>query len=107
MMARRLPIVDVDEATDLGGTVAEVRRSGIPRLVRLRGEDAALLVPLPKDVKRKKGNPREERPTPEEVERSRAGIEAAAGAWKDIDAEALKQELRRQRDVSTRPPVDL
>jgi len=46
-------------------------------------------------------------PTEAEIARSRAGIEAAAGTWKEIDTEALKSELRRQRDVVTRPPVQL
>lgn len=46
-------------------------------------------------------------PTPEEVERSRAGILAAAGTWKDFDAEAFKAYIYERRRTSSRPPVEL
>jgi hypothetical protein len=46
-------------------------------------------------------------PTIEEVARSKAGILASAGSWKDVDAEALKAYIRERRDASSRPPVRL
>lgn len=46
-------------------------------------------------------------PTPEEIERSRAGIRESAGGWPDIDAEAFKAYIRERRRTSSRPPVEL
>jgi len=37
-------------------------------------------------------------------EKARAGMRAAAGAWKDIDAEALKEYIYRAREEGSRPP---
>ncbi len=37
---------------------------------------------------------------PEQV---RAGIEAAAGSWSDVDGEALKEMIYRAREEGTRP----
>lgn len=47
------------------------------------------------------------RPSPEEVERSRAGIRDAAGSWRDIDANAFKAYIRERRRTANRPPVKL
>ena len=35
------------------------------------------------------------------------GMRAAAGSWKDIDAEALKADIRRWREVGSREPSAL
>ena len=40
-------------------------------------------------------------------EAARAGIRAAAGSWKEIDAEAFKAYIRQRRRASSRPPVQL
>lgn len=37
-------------------------------------------------------------------ERARAGMRAAAGAWKGMDAEAFKEYVYRGREEGTRPP---
>jgi hypothetical protein len=42
-------------------------------------------------------------PTEAEISRSKAGIQAAMGSWTDVDTETLKQELRNQREIVTRP----
>ncbi len=47
------------------------------------------------------------RPTPEETERSRAGIREAAGSWRDIDTDAFKAYIRERRWTGSRPPVEL
>jgi hypothetical protein len=47
------------------------------------------------------------RPSPGEVERSRAGVREAAGSWRDIDADALKAYIRERRQTANRPPVEL
>lgn len=46
-------------------------------------------------------------PTPEEAAASRDGIREAAGAWKDVDAEAFKRYIAERRRSSSRPPVRL
>ncbi len=46
-------------------------------------------------------------PSPEQVARSIAGIEKAVGAWKNIDAEALKAYIRERRRTANRPPMQL
>ena len=35
---------------------------------------------------------------------ARAGMRAAAGAWRDIDTEAMKAYIYRAREEGTRPP---
>jgi len=50
---------------------------------------------------------RARRPSPEEVERSRAGIREAAGSWRDFDADAFKAYIRERRRTANRPPVEL
>lgn len=47
------------------------------------------------------------RPTPEKIERSRAGIREAAGSWRDIDTDAFKAYIRERRRTGSRPPVEL
>ena len=46
-------------------------------------------------------------PASNEIERSIAGIRAAAGTWRDIDAEAFKSYVAERRRTSSRPPVGL
>ena len=102
--ARAIELADID---DLVALVDEVRRSRRPRILRQNGQDVAVLAPTAA-VRRSRTTPRHLRPpTAAEVARSRAGIQSAAGSWKDVDAEALKEDLRRQRDIVTRPPVEL
>lgn len=47
------------------------------------------------------------RPTPGEIERSRAGIREAAGSWRDIDVDAFKAYVRERRRTASRPSVEL
>lgn len=46
-------------------------------------------------------------PSPDSVERSIAGIRAAAGSWKDVDIEGFRADLAERRRVHTRLPVKL
>jgi hypothetical protein len=102
--ARTIELTDID---DLAALVEEVRRSRHPRILRRNGEDVAVLMPTTMPGSGRARVTRLRPPTAAEVARSRAGIEAAVGTWNDIDTEALKRNLRRQRDVRTRPPVEL
>jgi hypothetical protein len=100
--------IDVADVGDLGTLVEEIRRSRTPRILRRDGEDVAVLMPLTGTPGRSGGGRRHLRPpTAGEIARSRAGIRDAAGLWQDIDAEKLKDELRHQRAVVTRSPVEL
>lgn len=36
-----------------------------------------------------------------------AALEAAAGSWQDVDADALIKQIYASRTVTTRPPVEL
>lgn len=51
--------------------------------------------------------PTVQRPSPEEVERSRAGVRETAGSWRDIDADAFKVYIRERRRTANHPPVEL
>jgi len=106
-MAVEPAIREIEEGSDLAALVDEVRRSQRPTVLRQHGEDVAILLPARGARRSTRRSSRLRPPTEAEVARSLAGIEAAAGTWKDIDTEALKSELRRQRDVVTRPPVEL
>jgi hypothetical protein len=86
--------IDVADVGDLGTLVEEIRRSRTPRILRRDGEDVAVLMPLTGTPGRSGGG-------------GPAGIRDAAGLWQDIDAEKLKDELRHQRAVVTRSPVEL
>ena len=47
-------------------------------------------------------------PTPDEVERSRAGTRAGAGSWRGlVDADAFKAYLAKRRRIKTRSRVRL
>lgn len=52
-------------------------------------------------------DPMSRRPSPEQVARSLAGIRQAAGAWNDIDAEALNAYIRERRRTANRSPVQI
>jgi hypothetical protein len=100
--------IDIADIADLGTLVEEIRRSRTPRILRHDGEDVAVLMPLTGTPGPSGGRGRRlPPPTAGEIARSQAGIRAAAGSWKDIDVEKLKDELRHQRGVVTRSPVEL
>ena len=107
-MASEVRTIDIADVGDLGTLVEEIRRSRTPRILRHDGEDVAVLMPLATPAQRSGARGSRLRPpTAEEIARSQAGIKKAAGSWQDIDAERLKDELRRQRAIVTRPPVEL
>jgi hypothetical protein len=106
-MASHAPGIELADISDLADLVDEVRRSRRPCTLRQGGQDVAVLVPVPTPRARPARVNRPRPPTAEEIARSRAGIEASAGTWKDVDVDALQRELRRQRDVTTRPAVEL
>jgi hypothetical protein len=76
----------------------EVRAGRGPRVLRRDGEDVAVVTPLPGPKKRRKGRTLSK----EDYEAFRS----AAGGWKDIDTDALIENIYESRRISTRP-VDL
>ena len=107
-MASQARTIDISDVGDLGILVEEIRISQTSRILRRDGEDVAILTPLTRTAKPRDGRVgRPRAPTKREVADSRAAIRSAAGSWQDIDVEKLKDELRRQRAVATRPSVDL
>ncbi len=106
-MAEELKSIDVSNHPELLNLAEEVRATREPRLLLRDGEDLALLIPVTNRPRTTAASAGRRSPSPEEVARSRAGIEAAAGSWSGIDAEALKSYIRERRDASSRPPVHL
>jgi hypothetical protein len=106
-VGKELRSIDISNVPDLVRIAEEVRRTGEPRLLRRDSEDVALLMPVAARPVRARSAVARRPPSPEEVARSRTGIEAAAGSWKDVDADALKAYIRERRDASSRPPVRL
>ncbi len=95
-MAEHIDISDVPEILRLA---EEVRLAGEPRVLRRDGEDLAVVVPLPKPKKHRRGHVL-----------SAADYEAfrsAAGGWKDLDTDKLIEDIYESRRISTRPPVEL
>jgi hypothetical protein len=106
-----LESIDISKVPELLRLAEEVRTTGEPRVLRRDREDIAVLMPIVQASPRRAGAAKAEasRPAPaaHEVARSRAGILAAAGSWKDIDAKALKEYVRERRQASSRRPVVL
>jgi class 3 adenylate cyclase len=98
-MADQLISIDISDTPDLLRLAEEVHRSHESRVLRRDGEDLALVVPLPRPTRRRRGRTL-----------SQADYEAfrsAAGGWKDIDTDQLVENIYESRKISERPPVDL
>jgi hypothetical protein len=110
-MATEFKPLDISDTPELARLVEEVRASREPRVLRRHGEDLAVLTPVstanPRRATRAKGDRRKTTLRAEAIARSRAGILAAAGSWKELDVEAFKRYLRERRETSSRPPVEL
>lgn len=98
-MEKQVIHVELEPDTDLHELVEEVHSDGVPRLLERNGEALAVLAPT-------------ENYTPSTAEpksrRNRDTILALAGAWKDLDGDALIEDLYKARNESPpSPPVDL
>ena len=97
-MAGAVKSVEVSDVPELLRIAEEVQASGEPRVLRRRGEDLAVLSPLPSAS----------RPRP--PDRREADFEAfmsAAGSWSDEDVDDLVGRVYEQRRRASRPPVAL
>ena len=110
-MATEFKPIDISNTPELVRLVEEVRATREPRVLRRDGEDLAVLTPISptstRRAARAKGGRVKAAVDAAAVARSRAGILAAAGSWKDVDIEAFKRYVRERRAISSRPAVEL
>ena len=93
-MGREIKRVAVRGDTDLMRILEEVRNDKQPRIVEREGEGLAAIIDL-QDLSKVLT----EEPTREDLETALK----AAGAWRDIDAAALKRYIYEGRERGTRP----
>lgn len=98
-MAPQVIHVELEPDTNLHELVEEVRSDGVPRLLERNGEALAVLAPS------ENYSPSAEEP---KSKRNKDKILALAGAWKDLDGDALIEDLYKARnETPPSPPVDL
>ena len=100
-MSRDITPIDVGGLPELLRIAREVRRTNEPRMLRHRGEDIAVLAPVP-------GAPRRTPAAKAPVDRSDdAAFLAAAGSWRGlVDGEKHKAAVKAARG-SRRPRATL
>ena len=99
-MARELAPIDITDDPDLLRFAEEVRRTGLPRLLRRGDEDVAVLSPVGNLGRR--GARRRKTYTKADDE----AFLSAAGAWNDFGLDAFLTHNEESRRMS-RPPVEL
>lgn len=92
--------VDITDLPELVRLAESVRAAGRPRVLRKDGEDVAVLVPLTAERR-----PRRRLRTPS-AENLKTFM-SSAGGWKDVDTDKLIAGIYADRDLGSRPPVDL
>jgi hypothetical protein len=96
-MARRLESLDVSDLPELARAAAEVRSTNQPRVLTRGDEELAILMPICRHPAR-----------PGRAQPDYEALRAAAGSWKDhLDIDQFIEDNYRQRQVSTRPRVEL
>lgn len=89
-MAATLDAIDISEMPELLALVEQLRAAGAPRVLKRGDEEIAVLTPIE--------SPAEfpwRSPTAEDYEAFRA----AAGGWKDFDAEGFLREIYAAREA--------
>ena len=94
-MAHEQTIIDITDNPELSRRIAEAMRGDAGRVV-LRTADGPLAEVVPLD------EAESVRPTGDF-----AGLEAAAGSWRDEDTDAMIAEIYASRHRTTRPPAEL
>ncbi len=95
-MVHESEIIHVDPGTDLDRLLEDVGSSAIVlerRGVRYRLQRESLAIADENDIWANY-----------DPERARAAIRKAAGAWSDLDTDAMKESIYRARDEGSRPP---
>ena len=95
-MARELRSIDVSDMPELLRAAEEVEATGEPIALRRNDRVVAVMNPAPKTKRRRKPK----------TEEQLAAFRSAAGAWKDVDTEALIEYIYEGRR-SSKPPVEL
>ena len=91
-MARKPKRIDISHVPELVRLAEEVRTTGEPRVLRHASEDLAILMPIargPEDVGVAGEEPRSKR--------RKAHLMSLAGAWSDLDADRMIEELYKAR----------
>jgi hypothetical protein len=100
MASEPLPL-DIDDNPELLRLAEEVNATGEPRVLRSHDGELALVTPIAGKQKRRGRNT-----LPPKTKEQMDAFRSAAGAWKDVDTEAMKAYIYEGRK-SSRPPVDL
>ncbi len=98
-MTQSVAAIDIREYPELLRLVEEIRAGAEPLILRLEGEDLAVITPLTAGRKR--------RPKGRKTKGDYSTFLAAAGGWKDVDTDRLIADIYAGRDADTRPPVEL
>jgi hypothetical protein len=92
-------VIDLDDAPELASLADEVTATRRTIVLRKRGKDLALVVPIDDPSRFAPGRLR----TPEDLE----AFLRSAGGWRGVVDEEFMDEVYRSRSTSSRPPVDL
>ena len=98
-MARELKAIDVDDTPDLARVAEEVRKTREPRLLRLHGEEIAIVRPVRRTAKRRTAR--------EKSDEDYKAFLSAFGGWKDVDTDKLLADIYESRDLSIGRKIDL
>ncbi len=102
MVTKFIKVIDIGEFAEISRLIDDAEEAGGPVVLRRGGRDVAVLSPLAPDHM-----PTESIPHQEVTDEDRAAFRAAAGGWKDFDADAFLEQNRASREAGSRPPVDL
>lgn len=92
--------IEVTTLPGLEELVEDIRAEATPRILRRKGEDLAIIVPLTGDRVSRARRPR--------TETDYLLFLSSAGSWRDIvDADRFREENDASRRRSSRPPVEL
>lgn len=92
------PIDVTDRTPELRKLAEDVREARHPFVLRIDGEDVAIVAPAHRI---------ERRATREKSAADMAAFWSSFGGWKDVDTDKLIEDIYASRRISTRPPVDL
>ncbi len=98
-MAQERAFLDISHNPELLRVAEEVRRSGMPRVLRVADEDVAVVMPVA-DRPGRRGKR-------SKTEANYQAFLASAGSWADVDIDEFQRYLRERRDAGNRPPVEL
>lgn len=95
-------VVDVTNTPDLLRLAEEVRRSGLPRLLRRAGEDLAVLSPVDTPAHRRARKAKTYTKADDEA------FISSAGGWEgNVDVDKFLENNYESRRRSSRPPIEL